>query len=379
MAAENERSANPLWESWIDTLKAAGSPVSAYASLVEQWGGAAGSAANPADAQTPPGEPAPTAAPAAFLQAFLGGQQALLRMTELAAESMRSLGIPGSGFTAGPAASLEHALGDMSAKLGANPLLNGLDLWTASAAQYHRTAAPWTELMQRSIGVAAALGGPSGAGDPLGDALERSFGLLANFPGLNQELPALLSEAAVNATALAGARESYRAIMAATWQRAFEEITREVLRRSADRQPVESPGALLSLSTGVADRVFVETFNSERYIEAQQRLSTALADQRKYEAKVVDLFARFGHFPTRRDHDELLREISGLRREVHALKRTLRSPRPAPPQAAPEPGPPHDRGAPDGTAAATAGARPRARGKAARTAKSPPKKRKNGE
>jgi hypothetical protein len=34
MAAENERTANPLWDSWIDTLKAAGSPVSAYASLV---------------------------------------------------------------------------------------------------------------------------------------------------------------------------------------------------------------------------------------------------------------------------------------------------------------------------------------------------------
>jgi hypothetical protein len=226
-------------------------------------------------------------------------------------------------------------------------------------------AAPWTELMQRSIGVAAALGGPSGAGDPLGDALERSFGLLANFPRLNQELPALLNGAAVNATALASARESYRAIMAATWQRAFEEITREVLRRSADRQPVESPGALLSLSTGVADRgVFFETFNSERYIEGQQRLSTALADQRKYEAKVVDLFARFGHFPTRRDHDELLREISALCREVHALKRTLRS---------------RDGGATDGNAAARAGAKPRARGKAARTAQSPPKKRKNGE
>jgi hypothetical protein len=38
MAAENERTANPLWDSWIDTLKAAGSPVSAYASLVEQRG-----------------------------------------------------------------------------------------------------------------------------------------------------------------------------------------------------------------------------------------------------------------------------------------------------------------------------------------------------
>jgi hypothetical protein len=92
--------------------------------LSEQWRGAADSASNPTDAETPAGLPPPNAAPAAFLQAFLDGQQALLRMTELAAESMRSLGIPGSGSAAGPAASLEHSLGDMCAKLSANPLLN---------------------------------------------------------------------------------------------------------------------------------------------------------------------------------------------------------------------------------------------------------------
>ena len=50
--------------------------------------------------------------------------------------------------------------------------------------------------------------------------------------------------------------------------------------------------------------------------------------------KVVDLFARFGHFPTRRDLDEVVREISVLRREVHALKRTLRSAASAPPAGA---------------------------------------------
>lgn len=312
MAPEKASSGSPLWDSWVDTLKAATSPTSTYAPLLEAWRKAVGVPA--AD------EPTPAASrPAAEgtesvdgMQPFLSGQQTLQKMTELAAQTMRSFLPPGATAS--------------DADQPPSPLLGGLDLWASAAAQYHQLAEPWTDLMQRSIGIAEALGGPSGAGDPLGAALERSFGVLANFPGLNQELPALLREAAAAALALTGAREGYRVIMAATWQRAFEEITREFLRRAADGKPVDSPAGLLSLSTSVADRVFVETFNSARYIDAQRRLSNALADQRRNEAKVVDLFARLGHFPTRRDHEEVLREVGTLRREVRALKRALRKP-----------------------------------------------------
>jgi hypothetical protein len=252
------------------------------------------------------------------------GQQAVLRLMELTAETLRSIAAAGVS-----AADAEHTFKRNFERLRKDPALgaipSGLDLWTAAATQLQQSAAPWTDLMQRWIGIAAAMGGPSGAGDPLGDALERSFGVLARFPGVDKELPTLVTAAAANAVSLATARESYRVIMAATWQRAFEEICREMLRRAADGKPVNSPGTLLSLSTSVADRVFVETFKSAAYIKAQQRLTTALADQRRNEAQVVDLFARLGHFPTRREHDDVLREVSVLRREVRALKRLVRA------------------------------------------------------
>jgi hypothetical protein len=311
MAFEKERTGIPLWDNWADALKAAANPISAYASLLEGWRAASGAAASPAGSEGGGGT-------------LLGGQQAMLRMTELAVETMRAMAAPAAS-AADAQAPLERSLSEFREKIAVNPMLGGLDLWAAAAAQFNELAGPWTQLMQQSIGVAQTMGGPAGAGDPLGDALERSFGVMASFPGLDSELPTLLRDAAANAVALTSAREGYRVIMAATWQRAFEEIARDLVRRAADGKAVDSPGALLSLSTSVADRVFVETFNSARYIEAQQRLSTALADQRRNEAKVVDLFAGLGHFPTRRDHDELIREIATLRRELRALKRTVRA------------------------------------------------------
>jgi hypothetical protein len=257
-------------------------------------------------------------------------------MAEAASEALRATGTPAAGIGSAPdpagvgsavpdpAVHYQRYVAEFSEKL-TNPVLSGLELWMAGAAQLQRMSQPWADFVQQSFGGAGTMNGPAGAGDPLGAALERSFGLLADFPGLNNELPALLREAAGNTLALQRARESYRVIMAATWQRTFEEITREVLRRAAANEAVASPGAFLSLATSIADRVFVETFRSERYIAAQHDLSSALADQRRCEARVVDLYARSGHFPTRREHDDALREISELRRDVHALKRAVRS------------------------------------------------------
>jgi hypothetical protein len=356
MAAEKDPNGAPMWQAWADTLKAAASPMSAYASFLERWGEAVGVAPSSGTSEGAAADVSPErAAPADFLQAFLGGQQALLRMTELAAQTMRSMGTA----TAAGASSKTK------------PMPTGFDLWMASAAQYHRLAEPWTELMQRSIGVAQAMGGPSGAGDPLGNALERSFGLLVDFPGINQELPKLLVRAAENAMALSIARENYRVILAATWQRAFDEISRELVRRAADGKPVDSPGALVSLSTRVADRVFVETFNSDPYIKAQNQLSTSLADQRQDEMKLVDLFSRFGHFVTRGDHDEALREINALRREVHTLKRTMRSSRAARPEAATGTQPARNGAA--GAATASGNTKRRARAKSTPKGPSSPK------
>lgn len=192
----------------------------------------------------------------------------------------------------------------------------------ASAA---RLSEAWSDLAQRSFGVISALGNTSNAGDPLGEALEQSFGVMGDVGGAAGEGPALLAEATKAASVLLAAREAYRAFMLATWQRVFEEVTREAVQRTNEGKPVTTPAQWLSFSNAVADRVFVEAFHSAAYVELQRRLSSALADQRRTEIKFVEVFARLGHFPTRRALEDVSREVSELRRRVRKLERESRT------------------------------------------------------
>lgn len=201
---------------------------------------------------------------------------------------------------------------------GQAPSVTGFDRWAESAASL---AGPWSELAQRTFGVMTAMGNLANAGDPLGKALEQSFGVLGDVGGAGAQVPAALAEAAAVASRLFAAREAYRAFMTATWQRAYEEVVREAMRLTAAGTAPATPAQWLALSTSVADRVFVETFNSDGYLQAQRRLSDALADQRRSEMALLGIVSQFGHFPTRDALDAVGAEVSELRRRVRRLER----------------------------------------------------------
>ena len=197
----------------------------------------------------------------------------------------------------------------------------GFDRWAQAAAG---VAGTWSELAQRSFGTMTAVGNLASAGDPLGKALEESFGVLGDAGGSAAQTPAALAEAAAVTTRLFAAREAYRAFMMATWQRAFAEVMREAMAQTSAGKPPVTPAQWLALSNSVADRVFVESFNTEAYLEVQGRLSSALADQRRSEMALVETFAQFGHFATRRALDDVGAEVSELRRRLRKLERTRR-------------------------------------------------------
>lgn len=200
----------------------------------------------------------------------------------------------------------------------------------ASGAAAAHLAELWQDVAQRSFGVVASLGAGAAAGDPLGDALEQGYGVMGDVGGAAAEGPALLAEAAKTYAVLGAAREHYRTVMVATWKRACEEVTREAVRRTRAGEPVSTPKQWTALSNATADRVFVEAFNSPTYIDAQRRLSSALADQSRSEMKLVEVFARFGHFPTKRALDAVAKEVSDLKRRVRRLERARRNDAPKP-------------------------------------------------
>ena len=187
--------------------------------------------------------------------------------------------------------------------------------------QYQRAAQPWAELTKRYLGFATSM--PGAGADPLADLFERSFGLLVNFPGIERELPTLMREGAFTWAALMQALAAYNATLMPTWLRTSEEIAREVQRRRAAGDPVETAGAFLAVATAVSDRVLVETFRSDEYVQAHRSLFDAIAKARLNQNRLADLFARDGHFPTRRELDGVLREIADLRRELRTIRRRV--------------------------------------------------------
>ena len=224
---------------------------------------------------------------------------------------------PGNPASAPPWSAVER----MFFGAGRHNPVDGSAGWPGDAAQLTQV---WSDLAQRSLGALTAMSSNANAGDPLGEALEESFGVLGQVGGAAAEGPALLAEATRVSGVLLAAREAYRAVMLATWQRALEEVTREAVRRAGDGKAITTPSQWLSMSNEVADRVFVEAFNSPAYIDVQRRLSTALADQRRAEMNLVEFFARFGHVATRRALDGVGSEVSDLRRRVRRLERATR-------------------------------------------------------
>ncbi|GAC1446971.1 MAG: hypothetical protein NVS2B8_20530 [Vulcanimicrobiaceae bacterium] len=195
------------------------------------------------------------------------------------------------------------------------------DSGSSAGASADRLSQLWSDIARRSFGFIAALGEYPDVGDPLGEALDKSFRVMTDIRGSAADWPALFTESTRAFGALCAARETYHAFMVATWQRAFQEVTREAVRRAGEGKPVVSPAEWLSLANEAADRVFVQAFHSQPYLDAQRELSSALATQRRSELKLVELFADSGHYPTRRALDELSGEVHELRRRVRRLER----------------------------------------------------------
>jgi polyhydroxyalkanoate synthesis regulator phasin len=117
------------------------------------------------------------------------------------------------------------------------------------------------------------------------------------------------------------ARTEYAAVLIDAWRGVFEELAREMLRRSRDGFSAQHPRALLSVSVDLADRIFAEMFRSPRYVEAQRQLLDAVAASRLREGELIEDMASSAHVATRRELDEVYRRIDELRREIRALKK----------------------------------------------------------
>lgn len=205
---------------------------------------------------------------------------------------------------------------------------NSTNLWQLYLDQAQTLSQPWMKIMQQ-----APQGFASGAnGTPLHelsglyrDIYEQTFGQWLQSPtfGLTREIndklfKAINAQHRVNQTAF-----DYQVIVIDTWVQAFEAWMNKLVSLAKEGKTINTLRELITLWNEVAEGVFLNVFNSEKYIRVQGDFLNAQMAYRIQKREVVELLLQMNDLPTRNEVDEAHRHIYEQNKEIKALKKTV--------------------------------------------------------
>jgi hypothetical protein len=117
----------------------------------------------------------------------------------------------------------------------------------------------------------------------------------------------------------AGDAEAYWEVVQAAWSKALERFMKTV--NDPKGPPIPSGRAMLDLWLEVANGALVEMHRSDKFLEAQRRMTRSSTEYRLAEREIAEAFCEMHHIPTRTEMDEMQRTVTELRRELRAMKR----------------------------------------------------------
>jgi class III poly(R)-hydroxyalkanoic acid synthase PhaE subunit len=200
------------------------------------------------------------------------------------------------------------------------------DLWRLYSDQLLQRSRQWIDLLAPRPG---GTGLPTSSAQPLDEmtgfwweTLEKALGAPLAGHGLGpwRELEEKMRGVYEAWLGMIRANSEFQALLAQTWTRVFEEMTRELV---SDQAPVTTSGALARLWIMVADRVFSEVLDSDTYIERQARVINAAADYRIKEKEIAEIALKGSHIASKSELDETSEALHALTREVRALRREI--------------------------------------------------------
>jgi class III poly(R)-hydroxyalkanoic acid synthase PhaE subunit len=204
------------------------------------------------------------------------------------------------------------------------------DLWSVYVEEMQQMGAVWLEPLKHSpwaLGHAA-----SGRGSDLVDltnlyweAFERTFGALLQSPslGYTRELNEKITAGFDTWLHFRRASADYQAKLADAWTDAFDVLIHEMADRAEQGEMIGSVRDLLLLWGQVADRVFIDTFRTDEFIQIQGQFLQAAMTYRIQQREIAEASLSLYDLPTRSEVDEAHRNIYELRKEVKALKKAL--------------------------------------------------------
>jgi len=105
------------------------------------------------------------------------------------------------------------------------------------------------------------------------------------------------------------------------------EKTIEHLAKLADKgEKVTSPRDLMRTWYSIADQTLMQKFNTAEFLKIQDKLTDALMDHKKAQREAMEIIYNSLEIPTRSEIDEAYKDIHALKREVRSLRRALKDP-----------------------------------------------------
>ena len=114
---------------------------------------------------------------------------------------------------------------------------------------------------------------------------------------------------------------AYYRVVQEAWERVPLRFTKELGDPAG--APLKSGRALIDLWVAVANDTLLEMHRSEKFLDAQQRMTRSATAYRLQERELAEAFCAMHHIPTRTEVDEVQRMVWELRRELRALRREL--------------------------------------------------------
>ncbi|NJL34399.1 MAG: hypothetical protein HC893_11680 [Chloroflexaceae bacterium] len=203
------------------------------------------------------------------------------------------------------------------------------ELWGLYFEQIQLLTRPYVDALRRTPGSLNDMmtgGEHSALTDLYWTAYQETFGRLVNTPGvgLTRELQQKLLEGFGAWTEYRRAVVEYQIALSGAWEKIYEQVLQEMMKRAENGTPIETIGDLIRLWTSAADRGLEQVFRAQDYVDAQNNMVNASMRYRIHEQQIVETFMQGSYVPTRSEVDEAHRNIYQLRREVRALKKTIR-------------------------------------------------------
>jgi len=213
---------------------------------------------------------------------------------------------------------------DKSATADSGSHLEWAKLWETMAESSSRMAAAWSESMAPFM-LARLSEKPAGFGD--GNELSAAIERMAQGPHL-ADVWDIDRKIALVFGAWIEMRQrlaSYNAVAAEPWARASKRFIDKMISESAANgaPPLDWREAFAKWSE-ISNEELVRNQRTDGFLQAQKELLQAGLQLRSRQDDVSDAASALFGLPTRKDFDEVTRQLTELRREVRTISRLVR-------------------------------------------------------